>query len=107
MTDAGGGMNCQWDAWYNLMPGADAEILHVVGEVEVPSSSIALRLEPTNEGIVDDPTLIALKLVVERPEAGDDMMAKKEVSWEDRAPGIKRVRIDGPCPDMVEVRDIH
>ena len=101
-------MECfDWDAWYDKMPGADHDVLHVAGRCQVASSSIELWLEPGNEGIVDDPELIVLELRANEPPAGDDMMVEKEVSWKGRAPGIKRVRIQGGARAGVTVRDVH
>ena len=101
-------MECMdWDAWYDQMPGADHDVLHVAGRCEVESSSVELSLEPGNEGIVDDPELIVLELRVQRAPAGDDMMAEKEVSWKGTAPGIKQVRIQGAADATIKVRDVH
>ena len=65
-------------------------------------------MEPTNEGIVDDPELFVLRLVVEKPSAGDTMMATKEVSGRWPETGIKRVEIRVPDADAanVPVRDV-
>src|SRR5687767_6553705 len=101
-------MKCMdWDAWYDQMPGADHDVLHVAGRCEVESSSYELSLQPGNEGVIDDPELFVLELRVKRPPAGDDQMDEKEVGWRNTAPGIKRVRIQGEANATVTVRDVH
>jgi hypothetical protein len=99
----------EWDAWYDQMPGADHDVLHVAGKCEVSSSSTELELEPTNEGIVDDPELFVLRLVVKKSPVGDTMMATKEVSGRWPEAGIKRVEIRVPDaePANVPVRDVN
>lgn len=84
-----------WSAWYNRMPGADDPDLRVSGTCCLESSNITVQLEPDNEGIVDDPELVALKLVVTKPAILDEHHVEREVAWQgDVGPGIKRVRID-------------
>lgn len=96
----------EWDAWYNRMPGTNDEDLHVAGKVGCPSSSIDPRLEPDNEGVVDDPSLFVLKLFAEPPPIGDDMYVEKDVAWADNVgAGIKRVEIRGACQAMIPVRE--
>lgn len=93
-----------WSAWYNRMPGADDPELHVAGKVECESSSVELRLELDNEGIVDEPDLIALRLTATEPDAGDTQWMVKDVEWRgDVGPDIGRVRIQGDCQAEVSV----
>lgn len=85
-----------WSAWYNRMPGADDPDLYVSGTCRLESSSVTVRLELDNEGIIDDPELVALKLVVTTPAIHDDQYVEREVSWHDNVgDGIRRVRING------------
>jgi hypothetical protein len=91
-----------WSAWYNRMPGADDPDLHVSGTCGLESSSTMVRLEPGNEGIIDDPELFVLRLVVTTPDIHDDRYVEREVSWHDNVgAGIKRVRVNGAS---VEIR---
>ncbi len=96
-----------WDAWYNKMPGADDEILHVAGSCELPSSSFELKLDLGNEGPTDDPKVVVLQLTVVRPPAGDDRLDTRSVSWQDTMPGIAQVRIQGETEASINVRDIY
>lgn len=102
-------MECfDWEAWYDRMPGANDDDLHVTGKCRLESSSIQVRLEPGNEGIVDEPDLFVLELEVERPPAGDDMVEEREVSWNgDAGQGIKRVRIRGGSSSDIPVREVQ
>lgn len=98
-----------WTAWYDRMPGADQDVLHVAGRCEVDSSSTQIRLEPYNEGIVDDPELFVVRVVVDETDWGDTMMDTKEVGGRWRELGIKRVEIrllDGGR-EVVEVSETH
>jgi hypothetical protein len=102
-------MECrEWDAWRDRMPGADPTVVHVAGVCTVPSSSVRLKLELGNEGIIDDPKLIALDLTSSRPDIGDDLMTEKDVSWagpvDDR---VINVRIQGEGDAHIDVRDVH
>ena len=99
----------EWEAWYDLMPGAEHDVLHVSGKCEVASSSTDIRLEPDNEGIVDDPELFVLRLVVDEPPVGDTMMATKDVGGRWRASGIKRVSVRVPDEHAasIDVREVY
>lgn len=88
-------MTRDWSAWYNRMPGSEDPDLHVSGTCGLASSSITVRLEPGNEGIVPEPELCALELAVTRPDVGDDRYVECEVTWRhDVGPDKKRVRIN-------------
>jgi hypothetical protein len=99
MLDCGG-----WDAWRNEMPGSDDPNLHVTGECRLPSSSIDLKLEVTNQGINPNPEVLLLALTSSKPDVGDDVMTVKQVTWEGRADRAKRVHIRGEADVAVEVR---
>jgi hypothetical protein len=84
-----------WSAWYNRMPGSDDPDLHVSGTCGLASSSIEVRLELGNVGVVPEPGLCALQLAVTRPEVGDTRYVEREVTWHgDVGPAIERVRIN-------------
>lgn len=93
-----------WTAWYNRMPGTDDRDLRVAGKVECESSSIEVRLELDNEGVADEPDLIALRLTATRPDFGDTQWIVKDVDWKgDVGPDIARVRIQGDCEAEIPV----
>ena len=93
-----------WLAWYNRMPGANDVNLRVVGHVGLPSSNATAALVPGNEGIVDEPDLYVLELVVEVPDIGDTQFVDREVTWaDDVGPDIQRVRIQGAADVALDV----
>jgi hypothetical protein len=100
-------IECEWQAWYDHLPGGDNR-LHVAGTCEVESSSVDLRLEPDHEGL-DEPDTIALKLISRPPEAGQRSVIDEQVSWTggpaQAGERVKRVRIGGETDVTVEVRD--
>jgi hypothetical protein len=58
----------KWEAWRNQMPGDDPDrgrIVRVSGTCQCDSDGYMIRLEPTNESVVDDPSLIALRCVID------------------------------------------
>lgn len=86
----------QWEAWYNRMPGVGDKDLHVAGKVGLPSSQAEVTLAPDNVGIVDDPSVFALRLTIVMPDVGDTLYVEREVGWhKDVGPDIKTVRIGG------------
>lgn len=96
MDSSDGVRTRDWSAWYNRMPGAEDPNLYVSGTCCLESSAITVRLEPDNEGIVDDPELLVLRLVVTTPAIHDARYVEREVTWQDNVgAGIKRVRING------------
>jgi hypothetical protein len=98
----------EWSAWRNVMPGNHDSDVHVAGRCQVESGSWQLRLAPGNEGIVDDPDVIVLELVVERPDAGTGDMAEREVSW--RCPAderARRVRVQGEASAEIDIGEVH
>ncbi|HYI61513.1 MAG TPA: hypothetical protein VEW93_06880 [Acidimicrobiales bacterium] len=98
-------MDCyDWSAWYNRMPGTDDPNLRVVGTCQLNSSSQQLKLVPVADGVVDEPDLQTLRLVVETPDFGPTDIAERQVSWEgDVGPDIKRVKIQGAAEAEIEV----
>lgn len=100
-------IECEWQAWYDRLPGGDNR-LHVAGMCEVESSSVDLSLEPDDEGVGESDTL-ALKLISRPPEAGKRSVIDEQVSWTGghAVPGerIKRVRIGGETDVMLDVMD--
>ena len=100
-------IECEWQAWYDRLPGGDNR-LHVAGMCEVESSSVDLRLE-ADDGGVDEPDTLALKLISRPPEAGQRSVTDEQVSWtgEHAKPGerIKRVRIGGETDVTLDVMD--
>ncbi len=101
-------MECTWDAWRDRMPGADSSVVHVAGRCGVDNSSVELSLDLDSDGIVDDPELVALRLSVRRPPAGDTQFVEKEVGWAEPAdPRVRRVRIQGEADAQIDVRDVH
>jgi hypothetical protein len=99
-------IECEWQAWYDRLPGASNR-LHVAGICEVESPSVELRLEADNEGVADEPDLLALRLVSRPPDAGEQSVLDKQVSWtgepEER---ITRVRIGGETDVTLTVKDV-
>lgn len=94
----------EWHAWYNRMPGADDKRLHVTGTVRCFSGSIQLRLEPGNEGVVNQPELFVLDLWVEIPPFGTDDVVDKDVDWwGDAGQDITVVRIQRGCDATINV----
>lgn len=98
-----------WEAWYNRQPGADDPRLHVVGKVDLPSSSIVATLEFWTDGVIDEPDLVTLRVVVDVPDVGDDLFVTKDLVWEENVgPDIKRVRILGDeHPHDIEVQIVE
>lgn len=98
-------MECSdWSAWYNRMPGASDPNLHVSGRCTLPSGSIKVELRPGNEGVVDEPDLFVLDLVVDEPDIGDTQVVERELLWDgDVGPDIKRVRIQGEASANLDV----
>jgi hypothetical protein len=102
-------IECEWQAWYDRLPGGDNR-LHVAGTCEVESSSVDLRLEPEEgTGGGGEPDTLALKLISSPPEAGRRSVIDEQVSWtgEPVQPGerFKRVRIGGETDVTLEVMD--
>ena len=100
-------IECEWQAWYDRLPGGDNR-LHVAGTCEVESSTVDLMLEP-DDGDVDEPATLALKLISRPPEAGQRSVIDEQVSWtgEPAQAGerVKRVRIGGETDVTLDVMD--
>jgi hypothetical protein len=100
-------IDCEWSAWYNHQPGRDDPDLRVAGRCGLPSSSIQIRLEPGNKGVVDDANLFVLQCTVDVPAAGTDDWVEREVSWRgDVGPDIEFVRIQGDLSARIKVETV-
>jgi hypothetical protein len=98
-------IECKWSAWYNRQPVWDDQDLHVAGTCKLPSGSIKIRVEPGNEGVIDDPKLFVLQCTVDAPGVGTDDWVDREVSWrKDVGQEIERVRIQGDLDATVPVK---
>jgi hypothetical protein len=90
-------MGCTISEWTaTASDDGDTRTVRVAGSGECTQSGYRLRLEPTNEGVVDDPEVAALRLIVEAPEHGADVMTPVEVEFEIRGDPAVRIRIDTP-----------
>jgi hypothetical protein len=99
-------IDCEWQAWYDRLPGASNR-LHVAGMCEVESLGVDLRLEPDGEAATDGPDMLALKLVSRPPDAGEQSVLDKQVSWTGEPEGrIRRVRIGGEADVLLDVKDV-
>jgi len=92
------------------MPGADPDrgkIVRVSGTCQCESDGYEITLEPTNEGVIDDPSLMALRCVIESPEEGPTVMTDEPVNWEGAVEAsVTRIRIDcGGDSTFIEIRD--
>lgn len=84
-----------WAAWYNRMPGTTDPDLHVSGTCSIGGSTM-LFLRPGNEGIVDEPDLFVLELVIHANGPEGNSRADRVISWHgDVGSNITRVRING------------
>jgi hypothetical protein len=97
-------MGCKIERW---TARRDGRRLRVSGEGECTEGGYEIRLELTNEGIVDEPDLIALRLHIEPPEAGPTVITPVSVEWSTEvAAVINRVRVDTPeGSEMLYVTD--
>ena len=83
--DGGMAMSCTIDQWKANATGVGSQR---VGEGKASARKVdPLRLKPTNEGIIDDPDVAALRLIVEAPK---DVEVEAEIHGD---PAIK-IRID-------------
>jgi hypothetical protein len=97
-------IECEWSAWYNRMPGRNDPDLHVNAHCKLPSGSIQVRLEPGNEGIVDDPKVFVLQATVDVPDIGTDDYVERDFPWqEDVGQDIEEVRVQGDLNATVKV----
>jgi hypothetical protein len=88
-------MSCQIDDWKASASGfADERVITVTGDGECTTGGHKLRLEPTEEGVFDDPDIVALKLVVEEPEAGPEVITPVHVETEIKGDPAIKVRLD-------------
>jgi hypothetical protein len=99
-------IECEWQAWYDRLPGGDNR-LHVAGMCEVEDDSVQLFLEGDDGARPEGPDLIVLELKSRPPDAGDESMIDKQVSWTgEPGTGIRRVRIGGEADVTLNVRDV-
>jgi len=88
-------MGCNIDRWSASSSGAGPDrVIKVTGDGDCNRAGYTLRLEPTNEGIVDDPEVVALRLVVEEGESGAEVITPVHVETEVRGDPAIKVRID-------------
>ena len=93
-----------WSAWYNRMPGAEDPNLYVSGVCVLASRSQTAELEFRPDGIVDEPDVLTLALVITGPEIGDAAIKECTVTWKDDVgPDIKTVRIRVPDAGVVSI----
>jgi hypothetical protein len=98
-------IECEWQAWYDRLPGGGNR-LHVAGMCEVEDDRVQLLLEGDDGTGGGEPDLIVLKLRSRPPNAGDESVIDKQVSWTgEPGTGIRRVRIGGETDVTVNVRD--
>jgi hypothetical protein len=100
-------MGCTFSNWTATASGdGDSRTVKVTGSGECTQGGYSVRLEPTNEGVVDDPEVAALRLVIEAPEAGTDVMTPVRVEYEIRGDPAIRIRVDTPDgTEWVSVED--
>jgi hypothetical protein len=79
----------------------------VSGTCQCDSDGYAISLEPADEGMVDGPSLIALRCVVEPPGPGATFTTEEPVNWGGGAgDAVTRIRIDyGGESTFVDIRD--
>jgi hypothetical protein len=88
-------MGCKIARWSARATGSGPDrVIKVSGDGECSRAGYELRLEPTNEGIVDDPDVVALRLVVEESEVGAEVITPVHVETEVRGDPAVKVRID-------------
>ena len=98
-----------WEAWYNDEPGPGEPDpnLRVSAECTFQSGSISWSLEPTNEGVVDDPERFVLRFEVNDPGIGDRRFVEETIHWSgDVGRGIKCVEIRGDVNLEIKVKSI-
>src|SRR5215213_2035250 len=90
-------MGCTIERWTAQATGSGEErVITVRGEGECTQGGYQLRLELTNEGPIDDPEWAAVRLFVEEPENGTDLMTPVQVELKIEGDPATKVRIDMP-----------
>jgi hypothetical protein len=91
-------MGCKIDSWQAAATSDDGgRQLVITGDGSCTQGGFKLLLKPTNEGIVDDPAVIALRLVVTAPAAGPDVITPAHVEYRTKVnQAVNRVRVDTP-----------
>lgn len=98
-------MSCSIEEWKASASGeGEDRVIKVSGDGECTRDGCSARLEPTNEGIVDNPEIAVLSLKVDCPEIGLEVMRPVHVEAEIEGDPATKVEIrtsDGP--EMVDV----
>ena len=95
-------MSCSITNWRATTSGSP-RLLRVRSEGECTQGGHTLRLLPDNEGIVDDPALIVLRLEVDEPDVGPDVITPAEVTYEMEVDD-EVARVEVRLPDGAPVR---
>lgn len=96
-------MACEITSWHaSTSTFEGVRMLRIRGEGECTESGNHLELSPDNEGIVDDPELIVLRLTVTPAGAGSDVLVPAAVDFATPIdPQVRRVQIR--VPDFADV----
>jgi hypothetical protein len=90
-------MSCTIEQWTATATGSGSgREITVVGEGECSHSGYRLTLEPTNEGVWDNPEVIALALAIEELEGGAEVITPVKVERTVRDKTATRVEIRTP-----------
>jgi hypothetical protein len=90
-------MSCMIDRCAATATGSGSDrVITVVVEGECPHTGYRVALELTNEGFWDDPEVVALDLVIDEEEVGEDTMTPFKVDREVRGDPATRVRLGTP-----------
>lgn len=100
-------MTCESKQWSAVARReGERRRLRVEGRMECLTDGHRLELAPTNEGIYDDPKVIALRLRITEPENATEIISEEVVVWEttiDDEVETIRVRIDGTMGQRLTV----
>ncbi len=95
-------MSCSITNWRATTSGSP-RLLRVRGEGECTQGGHTLRLLPDNEGIIDDPALIVLRLEIDEPDVGPDVITPIEITYETEV-DEKVVGVEVRLPEGIPVR---
>jgi hypothetical protein len=88
-------MGCTVDQWAASATGSGSDrVITVRGKGECTGGGYELCLKPTNEGVIDQPDTVALRLVVEEPEVATDVMTPVAVETQIYGDPAIKVRVD-------------
>lgn len=97
-------MACEITSWNaSTSNSGGVRTLYIHGEGECTETGNRLELSPDNEGIVDDPELVVLRLTVTPADTGNDILVPAAVDFAgpiDRQ--VRRVQIR--VPDFADVK---